>query len=174
MVLINGKRSSARSKREQTQSEIKEVFDKLSSWREQSHNEFSEIMNAHSSSISKGINDLVEEVCDLRVELSVLKKEKSVLIETVDNLNGEIRQLSAKLISVDNSIEAEGNLTPSIIEDGSAMDISVKKGTVPKSACDDTNYVDAVTIEKAQGELIQDSRVLKQRDLYSSISNTLQ
>ena len=103
MVLI-GKVSLAPGNRVQTQkgkkdcqNEIKEVFDKLSSWREQSHHEFSEIINAHSSNISKGISDLVEEVGELKAELSLIRKERNVLVETVGYLNVEIRHLNAKL-----------------------------------------------------------------------------
>ena len=79
------------------QREVKEVFEKLLSWREQSQDQFSAIINAHSSSINWGINDLVEKVDELQTELLVIRKERNVLLDTVDNLNIEIRHLSAKL-----------------------------------------------------------------------------
>ena len=76
------------------QSEVRAVFEKLTSWREDSHRQFSDIIKSHSSSISEGINDLVEEVSELKTEISVIRKERNVLLEAVDNLNGEIRQLT--------------------------------------------------------------------------------
>ena len=39
---------------------------------------------------------LYEEVCGLKAELSNVRKERKVLLETVDNLNVEIRHLNAK------------------------------------------------------------------------------
>ena len=77
--------------------EARDVFEKLSSLKEESHKQFSDIINSHSGSINKGIHDLIEEVSELKAELSVIRKERNVLLETVDNLNGEIRHLNAKL-----------------------------------------------------------------------------
>ena len=81
--------------------EAKDLFGKLSLWREESYRQFSSIINCHSRNISDGIRDLTEEVCDLEAELSFMRKERSVLLETVDNLNVEIRQLNAKLRPLD-------------------------------------------------------------------------
>ena len=58
------------------QSEATEVFVKLRSWREQSQNQFSDIINAYSDSISKGISDLVEKVGEQQTELLVIRKER--------------------------------------------------------------------------------------------------
>ena len=79
-----------------TQSEVGDLFSKLNLWMEESRRQFSSIIDSHKRSISKGVNDLVEEVDKLQTELSAIKKEKTVLIETVSSLNGEIRRNSAK------------------------------------------------------------------------------
>ena len=57
MAPIIGKGSSSKSNI--CQSAIQEVFANLLSWREKSQNEFSEIMNAHSGSITKYIHKLL-------------------------------------------------------------------------------------------------------------------
>ena len=62
------------------QSEVRDVFEKLISLREESHRQFSDIIVSHGTSISKGIDELVEEVSGLKAELSVVRKEKNVLI----------------------------------------------------------------------------------------------
>merc|ERR1712018_586630 len=80
-----------------SQSEIGHFFQKLSIWRDESHKEFSNIITFHSSSISKGINDLVEEVSDLKAELSIITKERNDLLETVHNLSSDIRKRSVEL-----------------------------------------------------------------------------
>ena len=91
------------------QREVRVVFEKLTSLREESHRQFSDIINSHSGSISKGINELVQEVSDLKAKLSVNSKATNVLLETIDNLNGEIRQLNSKLTIVHTLPEPEEN-----------------------------------------------------------------
>ena len=76
--------------------EAKDLFAKLSSLREESYRQFTDLMNCHSSNIRDGIRDLTEKVYSLQSELSVMRKEKSALLETVDDLNREIRQLHIK------------------------------------------------------------------------------
>ena len=61
------------------QREVKDVFEKLLSWREESHKQFSSIIDSHSGNINKGITGLLEKVSDLRAELSFIKKEKDIL-----------------------------------------------------------------------------------------------
>ena len=73
--------------------EVRSVFQKLTSWKE----EFSDIIESHRMSISKGVNDLVTEVSEMREELSVIKKERNMLKEKVCKLNEENRRLNAKL-----------------------------------------------------------------------------
>merc|ERR1712117_214544 len=73
--------------------ELKVVFDKLNSWWERSINEFTEIISASNSGC-----ELAEEVSKLQTELSTIKQEKRVLLETVDHLNAEIKGLNGKPI----------------------------------------------------------------------------
>ena len=74
------------------QSEVKDLFSELGSWMEESRRKFSNIIFLHNSNIIKGVNDLVEANVKLQAELSAVKKEKNVLIETVNSLNGEIKR----------------------------------------------------------------------------------
>ena len=77
--------------------EAKDLFEKLTSWKEESYEHISTIINSHSNSISTRIGSLVEEVCGLKDEVLDLKKERTVLLETIDLLKSEIRQLSDNL-----------------------------------------------------------------------------
>ena len=79
------------------QEEAKDLFEKLISWKEESHRQISSTINSLSSNIDIGFQDLVEEVCGIQSELLVLRKERTVLLDTVGNLNSEIRQLNSKL-----------------------------------------------------------------------------
>ena len=81
------------------QGEVGLFFEKLRRWREESEKEFINFIQCHSSSISKGINGLVEEVSDLKVQLSLIKIERDDLIETVHNLCNDNRHRSAELPS---------------------------------------------------------------------------
>ena len=79
--------------------EAKDFFAKLNSLKEESHQHISSIIDSYSSIIITGISDLLEEVCGLKDEVSSLKKEKNLLLETVESLNGEIRKLKENLES---------------------------------------------------------------------------
>ena len=111
-------------RRQGRQSQVIELFEKTMSWRDESYRQMSEIITSHNKSIDKGYNELIEEVfklqnqvsvlhkertvwlktlegnnemvSDLQAEVSVLRKEKIVLLETVKSLNGDRRQVSAK------------------------------------------------------------------------------
>ena len=85
---------------EDISNELREMFQPFESWRDESQRQFSNIIESHKNKINKRINDLVEEVCDLQAKLSATTKEKNDLIETVNNLSGGIRQLSATLPTV--------------------------------------------------------------------------
>ena len=89
------------------QREVGLFLEKLSAWRDESHKEFSNIINIHSSVINKGVNDLVEEVSDLKVKLSDVTKERDGLLETVHNLSNEIRQRNDELNSPQLLLEHE-------------------------------------------------------------------
>ena len=94
------------------QSSSLHFFEELSTWREESHREFSNIITTHSSSINKGINALVEEVSELKIKLSVVTKERNDLLETVHNLSNDIRQRNAELPCADPLLEAEEERSP--------------------------------------------------------------
>ena len=79
------------------QNETRDLFKKLMSWREESNQQLYKIINSHSRNIDNGIQDLVEEVGGLKAELSDMREEKTVLLQTVDDLHNEIRQLNVKL-----------------------------------------------------------------------------
>ena len=83
-----------------SQIELRNLFDKLRSWREESQREFSNIIVNHSSSINQGINSLIEEVCNLKEKLLIITSERNDLLETVDNLSGQNQELFAKLRTV--------------------------------------------------------------------------
>ena len=72
--------------------EIRDLFKKLSAWREESQIQFSNIVNAHGNSIEQGINDLVKEICDLKAKFALITKERDYLLEKVNNSNHEARQ----------------------------------------------------------------------------------
>ena len=75
------------------QTEVRNLFKKLSRWREESQREFSNIMN----SLSSSTNELSKEVGDLQEKLLATTKEKNDLHDLVDILSGEIRQLTEEL-----------------------------------------------------------------------------
>ena len=78
-----------------TQTELRDLFEKLSSWRKESQREFSNIMNFHGIRINKGINDLVKEVGTLQNKLSAITKERNDLLVVV-NFSGEHGQQNVK------------------------------------------------------------------------------
>ena len=58
-------------------------------------------LDAHTDtpSVNKGLDDLAVDVCDLEEKLSMITKERDNLLDTVDILKAEIRQLSANLMT---------------------------------------------------------------------------
>ena len=93
------------------QSDLKYLFKELNSWKEESQIKFSNIINCQSTVIENGISNLVEEVSDLQAQLSVITKERNNLLETVENMSGEIKSLQAKLPSLDALPKPEENLS---------------------------------------------------------------
>ena len=102
------------------QIEVWNLFKNLNSWKEESNNQFSNIINSYDKSIKKGIGELAQEVCDLKTQLSettnvyrenytTITDERNVLLETVKNLNDEIRQLNAKLLAAQTITAPEAN-----------------------------------------------------------------
>ena len=77
------------------QSKVGNFFEELASRREESYKKISDIIHSHDGAIKEGISNLVKKVSDLQDELSIMRNERKVLQETVENLNGEIRHFSA-------------------------------------------------------------------------------
>ena len=119
--------------RSDCQAEAKDLFAKLSSLREESYRQFYNIISCHEINISNGIRDLTEEVNGLQSELLVVRKAKSVLLETIGNLNGEIRQLNAKLESIKQPEEEP--------------DRDIIKGKVPNGESCEATQIDQVLSE---------------------------
>ena len=77
--------------------EATDLFQNLWSWKEESNKHFSTIAKSYCNNIDNRIRALVEEVEGLKAELSDMRQEKTALLETIDDLDGEIEQLNAKL-----------------------------------------------------------------------------
>ena len=77
-----------------SQTKVWALFDKLNTWREESHRDFTNIIDSHKSGIKEGISALVEEVANLQQELSVAKKERNSLIEDVGDLQERLSDIT--------------------------------------------------------------------------------
>ena len=84
--------------------QVRGLIQKLSSWRDESHRQMSNILSSHIRSIDVGFNGLVEEFSDMQAQVLVLRKERNGLLETVDNLNNEIMQMGAKLTLAEHEV----------------------------------------------------------------------
>ena len=73
------------------------LMENLSFWREESHRELSKIIDLHNATVSKSINDMVEEVCHLQIKLSETEKERDGLRETLEALKFDKRKLGFKV-----------------------------------------------------------------------------
>ena len=145
---------------EECQIEVTEMFEKLRDWRNECHRQFSDIMDSHQGSISKRVNGLVEEMCELKSELTIAKEEKIILLETADNLNREMRKMNEKSLNSNNSPRSSQIIGEG---DGSHDVISVEI----KSIIDDE--LRPLTNERAQA----DNLVLNHKDSSSILLNTL-
>ena len=87
-----------------SQNEERILFDSLALWQEGSHRElsnivkeshrgFSDIIKSYCTRVRKGTNELSEELCDLKAQLSVITQERDILLEKVDHLIDEIKGL---------------------------------------------------------------------------------
>ena len=79
--------------KEECQSEVEHLLDKLCSWRAETNRQLSDIMDSHTDRIKKGINHLAEEVCDLRTKLSIITEERSQLLNNINRLSIENKKL---------------------------------------------------------------------------------
>ena len=86
------------------QSQVNDLFTKLNNWKVQSQREFSNflfdtfaqfssIIDSQSTEIGQGIGRLVEEINDLKAQLSKMTQERNDLRETVGDLSGRNRNL---------------------------------------------------------------------------------
>ena len=98
-------------------SEIGNFFQNLSSWKEESQQQLSQLVETYNQIIIKAVTELVEENSDLRDKYSVTKKEKDCLLEAVSNLNGEIRHLNAKLHAAQPHTQSEEDIVHHLNEE---------------------------------------------------------
>ena len=87
------------------------LFSDLGSWQNRSQIEFSKIVNSHNTNIMEGMKGLIAEIHDLQNQLRITSKEKNTFIETVNNLNGEIKKLKSELITFKSLSQANANCT---------------------------------------------------------------
>ena len=76
------------------QGELSYFFMKLHSWREESQREFSNIMNSQGTIVDKGIDKLIKEHSDMKLQLSIITQERNDLLETVESLNVKLHSFS--------------------------------------------------------------------------------
>ena len=69
-----------KSKRYWCHTKIRFFLEQLKTWREDSDMQLTRVIDSHTSSISKGMDDLVEVVDNLQAKLSAITKEKDKLI----------------------------------------------------------------------------------------------
>ena len=80
-------------------SEVRDFLKKLEVWKDESQRQFSMVVNSHSNDIIEAMDNLVEENCDLQAKLSSVTQEKNDLTVTVNDMRGELKQISAKLLA---------------------------------------------------------------------------
>ena len=129
--------------KEKCQSEVKHLLEKLISWREESNRQFSDIIDSHTSNINKGINDLAEEVCDLRAKLYIITKERNDLLENVDKLSSENKQLRGAIHVVQSLAD------PQESNHGVGSRNNQER---PRLGCDQEQHIDSSEIEDSTDE----------------------
>ena len=78
-------------------SQVKDFFNELGVLENEYHRQFSKVIHSQNALVIKGMKDMAEEVRSLKNELLHTANEKSILIETVKNLNDEIKQIRSEL-----------------------------------------------------------------------------
>ena len=96
--------------------QVRDLIQVLSSWQEEAHRQMSSILSSHSKQIDMGFNGLVEEFNDLHAQISVLREDRNGLLETVANLNDEIRQMGAKQNLGEHDVQEDDNFEVDIQE----------------------------------------------------------
>ena len=74
------------------QGKVNDFFESLMMWRDESQKQFVNVVNTHSKIINEAISNLVGEASDLQAQLSVCRKERNELIETVRYMSGNIKK----------------------------------------------------------------------------------
>ena len=72
-------------RKNERETEVKHIFEKILAWRDESYRQISDIFHSNNKSVDKAYNDLLEVVFKLQNQVSDLRKEKSSLIDTIDN-----------------------------------------------------------------------------------------
>ena len=85
-----------------------DLIEQLSSLRDGPQKVLSDILSSHCMSIDNAFDNLVEEFSNLQVQVSELRKERTVLLETLDNLRNESLH-SVKLPSNSADLEVQEN-----------------------------------------------------------------
>ena len=114
--LVQNLKYEVNKSQKDSQGEVGDMFKKLSSWMEETQRQFSNSINSYAQSMGEELNDLAEEICDLETKLSVITKERDDLLNTINNLSGEIRQWSAKLPAMPSLPEPEENGSENVQE----------------------------------------------------------
>ena len=108
-----------------SQNEERILFDSIALWQEasqreysniiqESHKEFSSIIQSYCTRVNKGTSELSEEVGDLKAQLSVITQERDILLEKVDHLINEIKGLEDVTKERDALLERVENLSAEI------------------------------------------------------------
>ena len=111
----------------------KELFKKLRSWKEDSDSTLFNILSSYCNNIDSGVGDMAEKISGLQTELSEVKQEKTILLETVNYLHGEIRDLKGRLQ------ESTGQYNNSNIEEVGKYD-DEQKSTIGYDTQSTENY----------------------------------
>ena len=153
-----------------SQIELGHFFEKLSIQKEESHKDVSYILTLHTGRITKGINNLVQEVSDLKVGLSIIRKERNYLLQTVHNLSNDNRHRSAYLScpkSLQNPVEIYANdiheaINPSSeIEENNEQNIEISN--IHSETCDptDTGFNESADLDNV--EHVKDEEVANEK-----------
>ena len=81
------------------QNQVRDLIQKPSPWRDLLEEEMSNIMSTYASYMDIGFNGLVGECNDLKTQNNLLQKERNVLLETIEKLNREMREMDSKISS---------------------------------------------------------------------------
>ena len=73
------------------ENDITTMINSLSFWMTESQKQFSAIINSQGNSVTQGVKSLEQQVNQLLVEHEILKRDRILLFQTVENLNNEIK-----------------------------------------------------------------------------------